>query len=209
MLQMRNSGGLFNMHIGWRWGRREALAAVLVGLGGMANGFNPGGGAWAASLNPAGAAVVRGPSSPPTSMSRPGWKVVQAATDEQGHSAVAITRIADTQNSDPEMVGLMIRCSPPAQVDVALVVVTPFAPKSRPSVSIDSPGSTRSYEGRVAPGGTAVILPGVVAGLAAGHWQGLERLSFRIDNSGHQISGQVELAGLSQAYAEMTAKCMQ
>ncbi|MFC0242380.1 hypothetical protein [Rhodopseudomonas telluris] len=145
----------------------------------------------------------------PKSMSGPSWKLLPGPADQQGRSAVSITRIADTQNSDPEMVGLMIRCSPPGLVEVAVVVVPPFAPKSRPSVAIDSSGDARRFEGRVAPGGTAVILPDAAAGLAAGPWQNLDRVTVKIDDNGRRIGGQIELDGLPPAYAEMKAKCVE
>ncbi|MCP9626327.1 hypothetical protein NML43_04395 [Rhodopseudomonas palustris] len=120
-----------------------------------------------------------------------------------------MTKIADTRNSDPEMVGLMIRCSPPIKVEVALVVAAPFAPHSRPTVRFDSAGGGQLFEGRVAAGGAAIILPDGAAGLLSGPWRGLDRLDVKVTENGRDVAGRIELDGLPSAFAEMMAKCAQ
>lgn len=206
---MRNLNGTFNMQSVCSCFRRGALGLVLAAVAATSAAGGRDAVVAAGAPEPAEPPVVYGVPSAARSLPRPSWKLVRGVPDDQGRSAVSMTKIADTRNSDPEMVGLMIRCSPPIKVEVALVVAAPFAPHSRPTVRFDSAGGGQLFEGRVAPGGAAIILPDGAAGLLSGPWRELDRIDVKVTENGRDVAGRIELDGLPSAFAEMMAKCAQ
>jgi hypothetical protein len=204
MLLAGNLNGAFNMRVvRWAVGILCAVGPALVVAAGAGAIVEE-----AAAASPELPPALRAVGPLPRLAMRPSWKLLQASAGEQGRSAVSITKIADTENSDMDLIGVVIRCSPPARVDVAFVVADPFPPRSQPTISIDSPRGAVAYQGEVAPGGTAVVLPEAAAGLAAGLWQEFDQLAVRITDKGRQTVGRIDLDGLRSAYGEMMAKCM-
>eukprot|EP01035_Chromulina_nebulosa_P041917 gene41916-56765_t len=67
----------------------------------------------------------------------------------------------------------------------------------------------RAFEGRMAAGGAAVILPDDAAALAAGPWQSMQRLQIAVKDGDTVIRGSVALDGLGQAYSNLVNNCGQ
>lgn len=190
------------------------LAGSLLGLG--TPGVNvaptalcatPLGVAGSPSACPAAPIVpVAGPASSSFSV----WKFSRTQGPKEGESFAAITKTADTTQSDPDFAGLIVRCAPKGKVDVLVALIRPFPPRSHPQVTIAaSTGGTLTVEASMAAAGAAVLLPDEVSAFAAGTWQTTPSLSVVVKESGSEIKGVVSLTGLREAYHSLMANCGQ
>jgi len=135
-----------------------------------------------------------------------GWHFVRTHNPNGGTEAISIMHAADTSRSDLDLVGIMIRCGDSgAEVVVVTLPALPF--RSRPRVTLGKPGHEIQFEAKVAPPGTAILLPNDVTTLARGPWQSLDDLFIRIDNDQSTIRGVVKLTGLEQAFKRLNASC--
>ena len=135
-----------------------------------------------------------------------GWHFVRTRNPNGGTEALSIMHAADTSRSDLDLVGIMIRCSGSgAEVVVVTLPALPF--RSRPRVVLGEPGHEIQFEAKVAPPGTAILLPNDVTTLASGPWQSLDDLFIRIENDQSIIRGVIRLAGLEQAFKRLNASC--
>lgn len=148
-------------------------------------------------------AVASKPKAAPPS----GWKTVRTITGKGDESFVSIMKTADIIKSDPDFVGLMVRCGPSRKIDVLLVIVSPLPPRSRPEITLAEGNSRFAFEGKLAAGGAAIMLPDEAAALAAGAWQAALRLSVVITNDGSEINGLVEMSGFAGAYGNLLNSC--
>ena len=135
-----------------------------------------------------------------------GWHFVRTRNPNGGTEALSIMHAADTSRSDLDLVGIMIRCSGSgAEVVVVTLPALPF--RSRPRVALGKTGDEIQFEAKVAPPGTAILLPKHATTLVSGPWQSLDDLFIRIDNDQSTIRGVVKLTGLEQAFKRLNASC--
>ncbi len=134
------------------------------------------------------------------------WRLVRTPNPYGGPDAVSILRTADLSRSDPDLAGLMVRCTE-VDVGVAIVVVRPFPPHTRPRITIVGGGKQTNFDARVLPPGAAVILPSDAVALLDGPWQALAEVSVEVEHEGDRIRGVVPLAGLRPALEALRTNC--
>ena len=138
------------------------------------------------------------------------WKFSRTQGAKDGESFAAITKTADTTQSDPDFAGLIVRCAPKGKIDVLVALIRPFPPRSHPKVTIAaSNGGTLTFDASMAAAGAAVLLPDEVSAFAAGKWQTTPSLSVIVRESDSEIKGMVALNGLREAYHSLLANCSQ
>ena len=135
-----------------------------------------------------------------------GWRLVRTPNPNGGPEAISIMHAADTLRSDLDLAGIMIRCSEfGAEVVIVILPALPF--RARPRVAFGKPGNEIQFEAKVAPPGTAILLPNDATTLVSGPWQSLDDLFIRIDHDQSTIRGVVKLTGLEQAFKQLNASC--
>ncbi|MDA9468295.1 hypothetical protein XH87_27575 [Bradyrhizobium sp. CCBAU 53415] len=138
------------------------------------------------------------------------WKFTRAQGARDGESFAAITKTANTAQSDPDFAGLIVRCAPKGKIDVLVALIRPFPPRSRPKVTIAATGGgTLTFDARMAAAGATVLLPDEVSAFAAGKWQTAASLSVAVSEGDSEIKGVVALNGLREAYHSLLANCGQ
>ncbi|WP_245448474.1 hypothetical protein [Bradyrhizobium nitroreducens] len=138
------------------------------------------------------------------------WKFSRTQGVKEGESFAAITKTADTTQSDPDFAGLIVRCAPKGKIDVLVALIRPFPPRSHPKVTIaTSGGGTLTVEASMAAAGAAVLLPDEISAFADGKWQTTASLSLIVKESDSEIKGVVALNGLREAYNSLLANCGQ
>ena len=151
-----------------------------------------------------GAPILEVATSAPSSV----WKFSRTQGAKDGESFAAITKTADTTQSDPDFAGLIVRCAPKGKIDVLVALIRPFPPRSHPKVTIAaSGGGTLTVDASMAAAGAAVLLPDEVSAFAAGKWQTTPSLSVVVRESDSEIKGVVALNGLREAYHSLLANC--
>src|SRR3954462_79180 len=130
------------------------------------------------------------------------WRLVRTPNPRGGKEAISITRPGDLSGSDPDFVGLMIRCGE-ADIEVLLVMLRPLSFRARPRVSING----AKFDGSIVPPGLNILLPGDVAILAKQLWPTLSKLSLEIDDAGTVTKGLVSLDDFDAALRSLTAAC--
>jgi hypothetical protein len=180
------------------------LAIASLGLLSAAFPIPQGGSCTSAIAGPRAACLLQVAS--PSSI----WKFSRTQGLKEGESFAAITKTAETMQSDPDFAGLIVRCAPKGKVDVLVALIRPFPPRSHPQVTIaSSSGGTVTVEASMAAAGAAVLLPDEVAAFAAGKWQTTPSLSVVVKESDSEIKGVVALNGLREAYNSLLANCGQ
>ncbi|WP_354068767.1 hypothetical protein [Bradyrhizobium sp. LB5.2] len=138
------------------------------------------------------------------------WRFSRTQGPKEGESFAAITKTAETMQSDPDFAGLIVRCAPKGRTEVLVALIRPFPPKSHPKVTITSTtGGAVTVEASIAAAGAAVLLPDEVSAFAAGKWQTTPSLSVLVKESDTEIKGVVALNGLREAYNSLLANCGQ
>lgn len=126
-----------------------------------------------------------------------GWRLVRVPKPEGGDS-ITMMHTADSIRSDANFAGVSLRCGDKS-FQTMLVVIEPFPLRSKPTVSIATPGGNMAFSASVLPPGAIILLPGEVSDLIRGPWKGLANLSVRIEADGRLVSGSVPLAGIERA----------
>ena len=138
------------------------------------------------------------------------WKFSRTQGGKDGESFAAITKTADTTQSDLDFAGLIVRCAPKGKIDVLVALIRPFPPRSRPKVTIvASGGGSLTFDASMVAAGAAVLLPDEVSAFAAGKWQTTTSLSVVVREGDSEIKGVVALNGLREAYHSLLANCGQ
>src|SRR5580658_7091315 len=73
---------------------------------------------------------------PAPSITDGAWPLIRTPKAGGGPDVVAIMRTADTTQSDPDLAGLMIRCTERPGLEVLLALVRPIAPRSKRDVVV-------------------------------------------------------------------------
>jgi hypothetical protein len=114
---------------------------------------------------------------------------------------------ADALKSDPDFAGLMITCREKAALQVGLVVIRPFPPRSHPRITIRAARSTARFQATVLPTGSVLSLPNEAEALLTGPWRSARELTVDIEGDGAAIHGIVGLENLTAAIAALKSNC--
>lgn len=135
------------------------------------------------------------------------WRLVRTPDPTGGKDAISIMRPADLTGSDPELVGLMLRCGS-GDIEVLTVVIPPLPPRATPAVTIRTPAGSNTYEARVTPPGSAILLSANAARDAKAVWPTASALTVEIAASETQmIKGVIPVDGLGAAVNALTTAC--
>jgi hypothetical protein len=135
-----------------------------------------------------------------------GWRLVRSANPAGGPDAISVAHTADVSRSDLDFVGLMLSCGEES-AEVAIIALTPFPPKAKPSVSIGANGEDSRFVAQVVPPGAELLLPQKATALAYGPWQHVRELSVTVTSPEQSFAGIIQIDGLSEALATLTANC--
>ncbi len=135
-----------------------------------------------------------------------GWRLVRTPRSEGGGDIISMMRTADGLRSDPDFAGLTLRCGPDGP-EIVVIVIQPFPPRARPTVTFGGPINEVHLKASVLPSGAALLLPGEATMLAKGPWQAQVDLPVKIEDGETTIHGVVPLGGLSTALQMLAANC--
>lgn len=136
-----------------------------------------------------------------------GWHLVRTANPHGGPDAVSISRTAELSRSDPDLAGIMLRCGEKS-IEIAIVVVTPFSPRARPDVTIQTDGKEWKFSPVVVvPPGAELLLPAQATSLASGPWQFARELAVKVTSPEQSLGGVIPIDGIAQAFATLAANC--
>ena len=153
-----------------------------------------------APFAPTGPSPLAGPSAAQTIGD---WRLVRTPNPRGGREAISITRPGDLAGSDPDFVGLMVRCAEP-DIEVLLVMLRPLSFRAHPSVSVNG----TKFESSVVPPGLNILLPRDVAEMATLQWPMLPRLNLEVDDAGKTTKGLVALDGFDLALKALNSACL-
>lgn len=129
------------------------------------------------------------------------WRFIRTPNPQGGSEAVSITRPGDLAKSDPNFVGIMIRCAA-SDIEVLAVLLQPLPPRARPTVIVNGV----KFDGQVVPPGM-VRLPPELSVSARAQWPKLPSVSLQVEEGGTSTKGTVFLDGLDQALEKLTTTC--
>jgi hypothetical protein len=135
-----------------------------------------------------------------------GWRLVRTPRPDGGEDAISMIHIADAVRSDPDFAGLTLRCGRTG-LEILIIVIQPFPPRSRPQVTIGSTNKEWRFETSIVSPGAAVLLPSDASALVTGPWQSLKELPIKIEEGGTTIRGIVPLSGLTTAVQTLMTSC--
>jgi|ERR1700722_2954224 hypothetical protein len=134
------------------------------------------------------------------------WRLLRSANPQGGADAVSMVHTADTSRSDFDLAGLMLRCDG-KNIALMIVVVTPFPPRARPTVTISSDGKEWSFDATVISPGAELMLPMDAMGLVKGAWQSAHELAVAVRSAEQSFGGVVQIDGLFGALSTLTRQC--
>src|ERR1700694_1530101 len=135
------------------------------------------------------------------------WRLVRTREPQGDRELVSITRTADIFQSDPELAGLMIRCSQKADIEVLAVLLQPLSLRSHPTVTVSDGNKTIAFPAKVAAPGALVLLPEEASDLANGTWQQAKLLDVTVEDPELHAHGMIPLDGLSLGLTNLRANC--
>jgi hypothetical protein len=135
-----------------------------------------------------------------------GWRLVRTANPTGGPDAIAVDHTADVSRSDLDFAGLILRCGEQAP-EVAIIALTPFTPRAKPTVSIGANGEDWRFVAQVVPPGAELLLPREATTLAYGAWQHAHELSVTVTSPEQSFAGIVQIDGLAEALTALMANC--
>ena len=136
-----------------------------------------------------------------------GWRLVRTPRPDGGGDVLSMMRTADMLRSDPDLAGMTLRCGQNG-LEVLIIVIQPFPPRSRPQVTIGTVSQEFRFETSVIPPGAAILLPNDAASLANGPWQSLKELPIKVEQGETTIRGIVPLSGLTAAVQSLMTSCL-
>lgn len=135
------------------------------------------------------------------------WPLIRTPRPGGGPDAVAIMRTPDTQQSDPDLAGLLIRCREKPGLEVLLALVRPFPPRSKRDVIVTSGTAQSILKAETSTTGTALVLPVDATMFTTGPWRQLKELAVRISDPEGDIHGVIPLDGAARAISVLSASC--
>ena len=145
--------------------------------------------------------VAPSPATPSDALTIGRWRLIRTPSPTGRLEAVSITRPGELSGSDPNFVGLMIRCAEP-DLEVLLVMLQPLPPRAHPTIIIDG----TKVDGRVVPPGM-IQLPPDFAKVAKDVWPKRPNLRFSIEEDSVTTKGLVLLDDLDRALDVLTGAC--
>lgn len=143
------------------------------------------------------------------SSSADSWRLVRTHRPQGGADAISLMRTADTARSDPELAGLMIRCTDKTGLDTVLALVRPIAPRSKRDVVVTAGTAQVTLHAEVASVGTVLVLPIEPSTFTTGTWHDVKELAVKILDPDGDIHGVISLDGIGPAMARLSANCPQ
>jgi hypothetical protein len=137
----------------------------------------------------------------------PSWRLVRSTGPNGEPGASAILHTIDFERSNPRLAGLMLRCGK-QNIDIIIVVVEPFPPRSRPQVTLSTPGKVFQFEGSVIPTGAGILLPSDATGSLIGPWRSAPEVEIKVADGNSVFDGFVPLSGLSTALDSLNSECV-
>jgi hypothetical protein len=134
------------------------------------------------------------------------WHLLRSGNPQGGPDAVSMIRTADTGRSDLDLAGLMLRCGENG-IDVVIVVVAPYPPRVRPSVTITANGIEWHFDASLLPPGAELLLPAEAMGLARSSWQSARELAIKVSSPDKSFGGVIPIDGLADALSTLMTKC--
>jgi hypothetical protein len=134
------------------------------------------------------------------------WRLLRSANPKGGPDAVSMVHTAETSRSDLDLAGLMLRCDGKS-IGLVIVVVTPFPPRARPSVTISSNGKEWRFDATVVPPGAELMLPMEAMDLVKGTWQSAHELAVRVTSAEQTFGGSIRIDGLTGALSTLMTEC--
>jgi hypothetical protein len=131
---------------------------------------------------------------------------MRLATPHGGTHSVSISHTADITRSDPDLAGILLQCGEEGP-QIVIVVVSPFPPRARPTVTIGADSREWHFETRVVSPGAELLLPAEAADLAAGPWKSAHELSVKISSQEQSFGGIITIDGLADALAALATNC--
>lgn len=135
-----------------------------------------------------------------------GWQFVRTPGPDKSGNTVSMMRTADLLNSDPDFAGMAIRCQEKALPQIAFVVIQPFKPRTKATVTVATGPNPARFDGIVIGPGSMVALPDEAAALLHA-WQTARTLRVEIAGEDLTIKGAVPLAGLAEALTKLETSC--
>jgi hypothetical protein len=135
------------------------------------------------------------------------WRLVRTPGPDNKGDVVSIMRTAEALESDPDFAGLMIRCRERSALQIAFVIVRPFALRSHPKIFVTAGSTNVNFEASVIPPGSLLSLPNEAEVLARGPWQSAKELRVKIESGPDKIDGLVSLENLAGAISSLQASC--
>jgi hypothetical protein len=151
--------------------------------------------------------LLKGPAGIDQTPSTAPWPLLRTHHPNGGADAISVLRTADTTRSDPDLAGLMIRCSDRGSVEFLLALIRPISPKTRKTVILFTESGRFSMEAEAIGSGAALLLPDVATALANGPWQSEKSLGVNIGDPEAETKGYIPLDGLSVALKNLKANC--
>ena len=134
------------------------------------------------------------------------WRLVRTPRPDGGDDVISMMHIADALRSDPDFAGLTLRCGRTG-LEILIIVIRPFPPRSRPQVTIGSANKELHFEASIVPPGAAILLPGDALALVTEPWQSLKEWPIKIEEGETTIHGIVPVSGLATAVQTLMTSC--
>lgn len=135
------------------------------------------------------------------------WQLVRTPGPDKARDIISTMRTADMLRSDPDFAGMMIRCSDKGGFQIGFVVIAPYQPRAKLTVSVSTGNGPKDFLASAVPPGALVTLPAEASAMLP-VWTGAEQLKVEIDNQGAKVNGVIPLKGLSQALAQLQSSCV-
>jgi hypothetical protein len=103
-------------------------------------------------------------------------------------------QMANASQSDIGLAGLVVRCGE-TSVDVLIVLLKPFPPRTHPRVKLATRDSTAEVQATVLSPGVVISLPREAAALVHGPWQSSREVAVEVGEDNDLIRGVISLVG--------------
>ena len=142
---------------------------------------------------------------PPGSVST--WRSGFADDPHGGGRVPFISRSAELDSPDTDIIGLTVRCGH-AGPEAILVVADPLPPRGHAQVTLDAAGSSDVVDATPIPTGAGLVLPIDVRVRAAGSWGRGTILAATLMHDGMVSHAKFTLDGFGGALARLESECM-
>jgi hypothetical protein len=138
------------------------------------------------------------------------WHIAHVISPTTKAPVSALLQVADPDRSDPDFIGMMIRCSDAAGRTTFLpvfVIADPFPPQARPQVTLRDNDKSIVTTADVIPPGAAISIPIDIQEQILDTSPQTSNLSVVITYQHTTIHGAISLAGLSDGLSKLAPEC--